>query len=171
MSKASEQRRAEALCHRVLLMVHELHLLGLQQLRICPSIAPSGLAWRCGVTPVSNTLKSHGARMASWSTLAAHYTSGDGDHYFGWDDGPGQGARALARKFIERFPDIAEGGRGRDWSYAGWLVEVLYLSGGRDLPYALSDWDTPNDHIPSVHGTIRFPLPPPGDSPVEVPGY
>lgn len=79
--------------------VHELHLLGFQLLRICPYIYATG-HWRCAIAPVSNTLKSHGARMARWTEEgAAHYTSASGDQYFGWTDGSGKGPKQLAKIF------------------------------------------------------------------------
>jgi len=40
---------------------------------------PSGLYWRCLVTPASNTLASHGAQVAEFDdALVAFYTSGQG---------------------------------------------------------------------------------------------
>lgn len=66
----------------------------------------------------------------------AHYSAaGDGDSYFDWPDAKGNDARALADKFIARFPEIAARGKGRDWEYAGWLCELLgFLEQGDWLP-------------------------------------
>ena len=35
------------------------------------------------------------------------------------------GARELAVKFADRFPEIVKSGLGRDWAYSGWLVELI----------------------------------------------
>ncbi len=123
------------------------------------------MAWRCAVTPITNTLRTHGARIADWSQLAAHYTSARADHYFEWDDGAGKGAKALAGLFVQRFPDIVAEGYGADWEYAGWFIWMLAHTNTRQLPYALSDWADPEDFIPTApDGRVRIPLPPPGEA-------
>jgi hypothetical protein len=57
--------------------------------------------------------------------LAAIYTTGDQDKYFGWQDGPGSNARHLANKFIERFPRLSELAFMEDWAYSGWLSRLI----------------------------------------------
>jgi len=144
-------------------MVHELHLLGFQRLRICPYIYATG-HWRCAITPASNTLKSHGARMARWTEeSAAHYTSGSGDRYFEWTDGSGKSPKQLAKMFIARFPRLAAEGYGADWEYAGWLVWMLAQTGADDLPYAFSEWDSPDDCLLTT-GSVVVQLPPAGEA-------
>ncbi len=71
---------------KVLLLVQELHLRGYQRIRIAPGMSPSGMNWRCPITPVSNILRSHGARMRDFDGLVAHYGSGAGRDYFDWTD-------------------------------------------------------------------------------------
>ncbi|HET7737634.1 MAG TPA: hypothetical protein VFK32_03585 [Tepidiformaceae bacterium] len=151
-------------CRRVLEMVHELHHLGYQRIRACPAIAPTGLAWRCAITPAQNTLRIHGARLYDWNSLTAHYSSGMGDRYFDWDDGPGKGPKALARLFVERYPDIVRAGEGSDWAYVGWFVEMLNRTTARSLPYAMSDWDDPDDRVPTTDEGTALPLPPAGEA-------
>ena len=168
-SERQARRRQLLACRRVLLMVHELHLLGFQLLRICPYIYATG-HWRCAITPAANTLRSHGARMARWTEEgAAHYTSASGDQYFGWPDGPGQGPKQLATMFLDRFPRLASEGYGADWAYAGWLVWMLAHTDADDLPYAFSDWDSPDDRLLTT-GSAVVPLPPPGEADKEIEG-
>ena len=163
LSDAQQRRRVMLACRRVLLMVHELHLLGFQLLRICPYIYATG-HWRCAITPVSNTLKTHGACMAKWTEDgAAHYTSGTADEYFGWQDGPGKGPKQLAKMFLERFPRLAEEGYGADWEYSGWLVWMLAHTDADDLPYAFAEYTEAGDYLRTT-GTGRVPLPPPGEA-------
>lgn len=70
---------------KVLLMVSELHVRGYQLLRIAPGMAPTGLHWRCTITPASNILISNGALMKQWKEdLCAAYSSGQDRNYFGW---------------------------------------------------------------------------------------
>lgn len=154
---------------KVLRMVTELHVRGFQRLRIAPSMAPSGCYWRCSITPVTNISNRHGGRMLSWDTLAAHYSSADKRKYFGWADAAHVTPSRLANLFIERFPRIAEAGRGSDWVYAGRYLEMLGLTYPHSFPIAYADWNSPLDYLASVgqRSDIRIPLPPPGWGPEE----
>ena len=68
---------------------------------------------------------------AAWgSPLVAHYTSAAGAEFFDWTDAALDSPSGLARKFIGRFAQIVEAGRGSDWLYAGWYVEMLHLTYG-----------------------------------------
>ncbi|MGH2585920.1 MAG: hypothetical protein ACRDJE_13485 [Dehalococcoidia bacterium] len=158
-------RRAQ----RVLQMVHELHKRGYQFLRIIPGMSPSGLHWRCTITTRSNILATHGARARDYDADAARYTSGQDNEYFGWTDARQDTARQLATKFVERFPELAEKGRGRDWEYAGWYVEMLGHADRGALPIAYADWDREPDPrwLPTL-GTEESGLPmPPGSDAVD----
>lgn len=158
-----------ALFRKVLLLVLELHLRGYQRLRIAPGMSASGVYWRCSIAPVSLISAGHGARMTRFDDRAAAlYTSGQGDAYFGWDDASHATASGLARRFLERFPMIADAGRGRDWMYSGWYVEMLHRTYPNAFPYAYADWETPNTHIPTIaigiDRRVEVPLPPPGEA-------
>src|SRR3954468_22584387 len=97
---------------KVLRMLAELHVRGFQRLRIAPGMSGSGCHWRCSITPATNISCRHGARMRSWDLLAAHYTTGQERKYFGWEDASHVTPSRLAELFVERFPAIAEAGRG-----------------------------------------------------------
>ena len=150
----------------VLRLVQELHLRGYQRLRIAPGMSASGMHWRCAVTPVTNILKSHGARLRDDDDLVAHYSSGMGRELFGWRDAPGRQPSRLAEMFLERFPEVAAAGAGSDWPYAGWYVEMLHLTWPDCLPYCYSDWVDDDVQIMRTVGERRvlIPLPPPGEA-------
>jgi len=150
---------------KVLLMVSELHVRGYQRLRIVPGWAPSGLYWRCAITPVTNILKSNGALMYSHEDeLSARYTSGQKRSYFGWEDAGHLTPSKMANLFIKRFPRIAEMGKGSDWMYAGWYIEMLHLTYPDGFPVAYGDYLSYSDSLPMVGGkeNVSIPLPPPG---------
>jgi hypothetical protein len=156
-----------ATCRKVLVMVLELHLRGFQRLRIEPAIAPSGVHWRCAIAPASLFSERKGARLAeaAWdSPLVARYTTGQQDRYFDWPDlRPTTTPSGLANRFVDRFPAIVEAGRGADWAYTGWYVEMLHLTYPDLVPYTIADWDYPEDYIPVTgdrDGSVRVPLPP-----------
>jgi hypothetical protein len=110
-----------------------------------------------------------GCQILDWN-LAAIYTSGDENRYFGWEDCHGDTARQLATKFVVRFPTICARGKGADWPYAGWYVHVLGIAEQGALPDALSEYFnaitagyletiTAGAFGPANHETL--PLPPP----------
>lgn len=109
---------------RLLTMVAELHKAGYQRIRIAPAKAASGDVWRCGVTSVDN-VRENGWEPIEAGERIAYYASTQENRYFGWADAPGKSARFLAMMFLERFPEIARRGIGRDHAYVGWFVEVL----------------------------------------------
>ena len=111
----------------------------------------------------------HGARFAGdgWgSHLAVAYTSAAKNAYFGWTDARTEIPSGLARKFIERPPEIVEAGRGSDWLDAGWYIEMFGLTYPNQFPYASADWEISEYFLPTVtigekEGTpVRIPLPP-----------
>lgn len=148
----------------VLRLVQELHLRGYQRVRIAPGLAPSGMHWRCTITHAGNISAPHGARVISSSQACAHYSSASEADYFGWTDARGLAPGRLAERFLARFPAIAAAGRGSDWPYVGWYVEMLHLTYPGALPIAYADRDMPDDHLPTIgEGAVRVPMPPPGD--------
>lgn len=163
---------------RVLSMVGELHKKGYQRLRVVPAMSPSGMHWRCMITPASNTLRTHGAYLADpdWNhDLIATYTSGSENKYFGWEDCATATARQLADTFVERFPKITNAGMGWDWLYAGWYVEMLGAAESGYFP-VVYDEDPEMDESSGMklicveEPGVRLgpspilPLPPPGES-------
>ncbi len=151
-------------------MVTELHMRGFQRLRIAPGMSASGMYWRCSITSVTNISNRHGAQILSWDTLAAHYTSGQERKYFGWDDAAHVRPSRLAELFIQRFPTIAEAGRGADWVYAGWYQEMLHITYPDSFPIAYADWEMPVGYLPTTgaRSDLRIPLPPPGWGPAGI---
>jgi len=158
-------------------MVGELHKRGYQRVRAIPAMAPSGMFWRCMVTPASNTRRVHGGHLVDWDfdnqTVATYSSGGEGNEYFGWTDRAGADARKLADTFLERFPRICEQGKGPDWAYAGWFVEVLGLAEGGWFPIIYADWEIDESeglnlirvdggNKPNVARPV-LPPPPPGE--------
>ena len=159
MNRDTEERIAD--CRRLLCMVQELHRMGYEQLRIAPAVAPSGLFWRLSVFAASNSDSENGAMMRNYGE-GAHYSSGSGDRYFDWDDAADDSPLELAGKFIERFPELAAAGRGRDADYVRWYDDLLRMTEPDGLPYAYADWPSPEDSLGIFVGSmdIEIRLPP-----------
>jgi hypothetical protein len=74
----------------------------------------------------------------------------------------------LARRFADRFPNIAHAGEGSDWLYAGWYVEMLHLTFPNRLPIAFTYEGMPRGNLPTIsigpsESEVVVPLPPPGE--------
>lgn len=151
---------------KVMQMIGALHEMGFQRLRMYPTMAPSGVYWRCPVGPSSVARPEHGAIMLDQfydSSLVALYSSGSSAEYFGIA-GERLSPRALGKEFVRRHPAIASASSGSDWAYAGWFQEMLRLTRPRLFPFALADWELPPDHLPTtcvgVQKEVQVPLPP-----------
>lgn len=125
---------------RLLAMVHELHKIGYQHLRISPGYSLEGTEWRCYLFAADNI------QPDGWtpnSIRKAHlYKSTDATKYFGWSDAEKDDARNLAAKFLNRFPETARAAAGQDWAYAGWFTSVL-------------GW-AENGHLPTFYGGLNY---------------
>lgn len=136
---SSRERRCLGYARRLLAMIHELHKLGHQGVRISPGWSPSGAHWRCSVAAVSNIAPD------GWSLIdycaGVHYTTGAGARFFDWEDAPCRSPRQLARMFIERFPRLAGESTGMDHAYAGWFVAALGAVEHGRLPAFYADYD------------------------------
>lgn len=131
-----------------------------------PGMAPSGCYWRCAVAPRSNILRSHGAKLADWDHLAAHYSSGQENEYFGWTDSTQDDVKQLATKFTQRFGEIIDASKGDDWNYAGWYVRMLGYAEREMFPVAYADWHEDPDprFLPFWDHESDLPMPPPGEA-------
>jgi hypothetical protein len=153
-------------------MVSDLHRLGYQRLRVMPHEYP--LAWRCVIQPAHRFAAFNGALIRGDAYTAPEretpwYSSSQEAQPFGWQDASSDDARALAEKFLARFPQTAAAGKGRDWPYAGWLSELVgFLETGDLLPFVFAEYfDTPPQELRAMpirrfseHDVVWFPLPP-----------
>ncbi len=169
IAKKSRDRTTEPTLkyiQRLLLMVHELHKMGFQKLRIYPGMAPSGCCWRCQIVTAKCFYKKRGMSIAEnlFDMKYPSYSSGMGNNYYGWDDCQSDDSRELARKFLERFPEVALEGEGRDWEYVGWYTEMLKHSERAIFPVAYDDYHYgENDFLMTTNSKITLPLPPGGE--------
>ncbi len=102
--------------------------------------------------------------MLDWNGLAFHYSTSQQSRYFDEIDMPYATPSQLANSFIKRYPDLVDAGKGSDWLYAGWYVEMLHLTYPNSLPIAYADWEMPDNYLLTVgeRTDIQIPLPPPG---------
>ena len=136
---SSRARRSLGHVRRFLAMIHELHKLGYQGIRISPGWSPAGIHWRCSVAATPNI------GPDGWSLIdyceGAHYSSAAGARFFEWEDAPRKSPRQLAQMFIERFPRLASASIGMDYAYAGWIVALLGAVEHGRLPAFHADYE------------------------------
>lgn len=129
-------------------MIHELHKLGYQGVRISPGWFPSGAYWRCSIAAVPN-IAPDGWSLIDWCA-GVHYTTGADARFFEWEDSGRRSPQQLSRMFVERFPRLAGESAGMDHAYAGWFVAVLgAVEHGRlSAFHADYDLDWPESGLP-----------------------
>ncbi|WP_242637200.1 hypothetical protein [Enterobacter cloacae] len=153
---------------RCLRMLSELHRLGFQHLRGMPYFNAQG--FRFAIAP--RYYFSDNGIAISAAKLSDEFVAITGaDHFFNRTDTESNDARALAEKFITRFPDIALAGKGCDWVYAGWLLELIgFLKQSDMIPtvwwegmngrpedlLALAVWGEGKDNIDWIGGNLLF---------------
>ncbi|UFW38268.1 hypothetical protein [Bradyrhizobium sp. WSM471] len=131
-------------------MIGELHKRGYQRLRVMPYISASGGHWRCFIGPVEAFYRNHGAMLREFTAAnPARYSTAQQNGYFGWNDAGQDDARSLADKFVERFANLAEKGKGWDYPYAGWYVHMLGLADNGWMPLVYAEnVNTSFNHVP-----------------------
>lgn len=126
---------------RLFHMVHELHKIGYQGLRITTQDHNS---YRYFLSPSFLFCGEEDLFFPRWTKLDSRFTNANGypsdilvsanswlpdsSEYFnehGWTDSEGKNARQLANMFVERFPKIAAASWLEDFSYAGWLTSLI----------------------------------------------
>jgi len=155
---------------RVLLMVHELHLMGFERLR-APAYNHS-MAWRCPIVPTSWTWREHGGmfdkvffHIKELLNIKSRnsYSSKDEQRPFGWNGVAFASPRDLALRFLEENPEVAMAGWGPDNEYAQWFQETLEMTVPNGVYYAFSEEEQETNGLYTVMTSIkRVPLPPPG---------
>ena len=131
----SRERRSLEHIRRLLAMIHELHKLGYQGVRISPGWSPSGAYWRCSIAAVPN-IAPDGWSLIDWCA-GVHYTTGAGTCFFDWEDAPRRSPRQLSRMFVERFPRLARESSGMDHACVGDGRELHLFAGVCRLRAAL----------------------------------
>ena len=174
MADPSSERRANARAairqaRQVLLVVANLHKLGYECARVCPSIVDTagGGDWSCLIVPASLVSPSHGAMIDT----QADWEGEDYPSYAGraWRLPEFQGMFDSAESLLREFPRLAEQGLGPDPEYVAWYREMLRMTEPDGIIYARK-WSD-GDKIPQTgmrafgadpELEVLVPLPPTG---------
>lgn len=158
---------------RLLLAVQELHKMGFEQLRIFPSLAPSGMYWRCSLVPKSCISDRHGAiadmerlhkllQLAGSNCQELRHSSGSQQFIFDWKDSGFDSPKELAHKCLKRSREVVFAGWGEDHQYVRWYEDMLRMTSPGGVVFAIADWDLPADRLPTTRtaSKVWVPLPP-----------
>jgi hypothetical protein len=153
----------------VMEMVAILHRQGIFGLRTRAGMAPSGCYWR---VKIFTTTDDETHLYPSAKADSARYSSGQENHYFGWEDTENDSLYDLAKKFRERFPLLTQQAwcarnfdilRRRE-NYTKWFAAMLEQTAPLGLVWEYADY--PYDFLTSLPvmmfegEQVRVPLPP-----------
>lgn len=127
MTIDSESYHVFRFARTVLEMVGELHQMGYAGLRIYAGMSPSGMYWRVEIS-------------AHECTEIVRYSSGERNHYFGWDDAEHDTPHDLALKFCDRFPALVRKAEKATSKYAAWYADMLRQTAPLGILRQYSDW-------------------------------
>jgi hypothetical protein len=130
--------------YKLLLMVKELHKRGYENLRVVPSLSPTGLAWRC------------------------EFVIRTGEHFIAsnWISELEEG-RELIKHTPEELADMfsrenyifTDKCRGENKEYSEWYSNMVNSLENGELPYAFADYFSPTDHWETSKGNKIKTLP------------
>ena len=120
---------------KILFIAEALHTKGYQNLKVIPSLAPSGVYWRCSFV-ISELDENYEIIASSWL-----------QKYFDVSiEKIKLNVKELTDKFIEDHKDFLEKCVGRNEEYAFWFQNVLELLDKEELPYAFADYFGPTTY-------------------------
>ena len=152
---------------RVMELLGDLHLLGLERLRLA-AFWDDGPApfWRGFITPVTNIRRDHGGIISSADGAAVFSSRHFSVPNAPWPHMLEQSVRESAETFIELYPEVAGSGRGNDREYVEWYAAMLRATAPTGLVAAYVYWEPPPSHMLVSCGPkdVTIGLPPPGEA-------
>ena len=116
---------------KLLFMVQELHKRGFGKLRVIPSLAPSGLYWRCSFV---DETKMNDIIASNWIIKHENENSKEEVKLT---------TQELADLFVEDYIEFITNCKGLNEEYVKWYSEMLKQLNKDELPYAFADWELP----------------------------
>jgi len=138
---------------KILYVAGNLHKKGYQNLRIVPSLSPSGLSWRCSFVTIKE------GRIVN--VYASTWLQGfDGIN----EKEIELTIEELTNLFIEKENDFLQNCKGKNEEYVQWFERVLQNLKEEELPYAYADYFSPTsfwetslgNEIPILPGDEKY---------------
>jgi len=131
---------------KLLFVVQELHKRGYEKLHVVPSLAPTGLAWRCSF--VSETDRTKGLIVSTWISQF----SGDNREIE-------YTIQELTDIFEREQSSFLQTCRGRNHEYSDWYRNMLGRLDEEELPYAFAEYFSPTDYWRTTNEKMIRTLP------------
>lgn len=120
---------------KVLFIAEALHQKGYENLKIIPSLSPSGVYWRCSFV-TSNANKELEIIASNW--IQNLYNISESEINLN--------IKELTDQFIEEHRDFLEKCIGKNEEYINWFKNALEILDVEELPYAFSDYFGPTTY-------------------------
>lgn len=132
---------------KLLFMVEELHKRGFGTLRIIPSLAPSGLHWRCSFI---DELKKNDLISSTWIAGKENENTKEEIKLT---------IQELADLFVKENLEFINHCKGHNEEYTKWYSEMLKQLKEDELPYAFGDYEMPKGAWRTTKGNEIATLP------------
>lgn len=138
---------------KILYVAGNLHKKGYQNLRIVPSLSPSGLSWRCSFVTYKEG-RIINVNASTW--LQEFYELNDKEIELTIEE--------LTNLFIEKENAFLQNCKGKNEEYVKWFDSVLQNLKEEELPYAYADYFSPTsfwktslgNEIPTLPGDEKY---------------
>ena len=117
---------------KILYVAGNLHKKGYENLRIVPSLSPSGLSWRCSFI-ANKDERLLNIYASNW--IQEFYEINDKEIELNIEE--------LTNSFIEKENEFLQNCKGKNEEYVKWFESVLQNLKEEELPYAFAEYFSP----------------------------
>lgn len=120
--------------YEIIMIVHELHQRGYEQLRLLPGMSPNGCAWRWMIYPKALMMDDNRFELGGDCTPFDCLRGSTGEAY------PEERRELVtADQFIEGREEFIRMAMGRDAAYVEWFAQIVEHAKNRDFPIGFTD--------------------------------
>lgn len=120
--------------YEIIMIIHELHQRGFEQLRLYSGMSPSGCCWRWYIYPKVLMKDNLFERQVGW--IPFDWPSGSTGETF-----PEEGRKRItADDFVKEFESYVSLAKGEDKEYVKWFETIVKHAKNNDFPIAFSEY-------------------------------
>ena len=129
-----QDKLQECSAYEIIMIVHELHQLGYEQLRLQAGMSPSGVYWRWRIYPKvlmgnNNDFERRGGYVPFKGLIGSTAR-----------DVPKSGNVVKADYVLSRYPDLMRMAKGEDKEYVKWFQTIVDHAHNHDFPISYADY-------------------------------
>jgi len=139
--------------YEIIMIVHELHQRGYEQLRLLPGMSPNGCAWRWMIYPKALMMEDNRFEKGGDCTPFDCLRGSTGEAY------PERRRELVtADQFIEGHEEFIRMAMGRDADYVEWFSHIVEHAKNKDFPIGFADGSIGRKWLfTSSHEELEFP--------------